>query len=169
MKQQALIERESNEYCTPTKLRIELPYPPTVNHATQARVQLPSADDMRKEFASLASDSNEDPWKRFWKWLRGKAFVQTYKTQEVKDFKLLVWSACNRLNARQRWKNELRISMFIHPPDRRRRDSSNLWKLTEDALMEAGVFEDDSQLKEHRAVMSSPVKGGLVIVEIEVL
>lgn len=165
MKQAPLIdEPRTEEYCNKNKLRIELPYPPSVNSATQYRVQLPSATDMRDGY--LSGDSE---WKVFWKWLRGKAFVQTYKTQETKDFKLLVWSACNRLHARQHWKDDLRISMHIHPPDRRRRDSSNLWKMTEDALMEAGVFEDDSQLKEHHAYMLNPVKDGLVIVEIEVL
>lgn len=108
-------------------------------------------------------------WGLFFKWLQRKVFVQTYKSQETKDFFKHVWSAVNKLNARKRWPHNLKMTMFIHPPDRRRRDSSNLWKMVEDALMEAEVFVDDSQITEHRSVKSSPVKGGLVIVEIEVL
>lgn len=169
MEQQPLIDRKRDEINEPNKVRIELPYPPTVNNATQYRVQMPSTSEMRSMFATLHSESPEDPWKRLWKWLRKKVFVQTYKTQEAKEFKVLVWSAVNRLHARKQWSNELKMTMVIHPPDRRRRDSSNLWKMTEDALQDAGVFVDDSQIKEHHAYWSSPVKDGMVVVELETL
>lgn len=172
MEQQSLIEQNRDEISEGNKIRIELPYPPTVNHAVQYRVQLPKSEAMRDQLYKLLVPNKPltiDATKDFWKWLRKKAFVQTYKTQEVKEFKLNVWSAVNRLEARREWTSELRITMFIHPPDRRKRDSSNLWKLTEDALQAAGVFMDDSQIKEHHAYWSSPVSGGRVVVEIETL
>lgn len=40
----------------------------------------------------------------------------------------------------------LRLEVLVYPPDRRRRDLSNLVKAVEDALTAAGVWEDDSQV-----------------------
>lgn len=169
MEQQSLINRKRDEINDPNKIRIELPYPPSVNSATQYRVQFPSAKEMHSQYQRILHSGEDQTWKSFWKWLRKKVFVQTYKTQEAKEFKVLVWSAVNRLQARKQWSNELKMTMIIHPPDRRRRDSSNLWKMTEDALQDAGVFVDDSQIKEHHAYWSSPVKDGMVVVELETL
>lgn len=45
-------------------------------------------------------------------------------------------------------KSRLRVSIGIHPPDRRRRDIDNLTKSLLDSLEHAGVFDDDEQVDE---------------------
>jgi len=53
----------------------------------------------------------------------------------------------------------------LYPPDKRRRDIDNhAGKGLLDALTEAGVLEDDSQIGDLRAVMHDPVPGGRVCV-----
>ena len=63
----------------------------------------------------------------------------------------------------------LQIVMRVYPPDRRRRDLDNLRKALWDALTAAGVWLDDSQVDDDRAVRCEPVKGGAVTVQIREL
>jgi Holliday junction resolvase RusA-like endonuclease len=63
-----------------------------------------------------------------------------------------------------------RLAIFyaFYPPDKRRRDIGNYEKQTTDALMEAGVFEDDEQIDFIWLVRRPQIKGGqikVVIVE----
>lgn len=63
----------------------------------------------------------------------------------------------------------LSVTLAVSPPDRRRRDLDNLPKGLLDALMHAGVYEDDSQIDELIVRRGKPVKGGSVAVSIEVI
>jgi len=45
---------------------------------------------------------------------------------------------------RVRFDGPVKVSMFLSPPDRRRRDGDNLEKAVMDALVKAGVIQDDS-------------------------
>lgn len=49
---------------------------------------------------------------------------------------------------RPRLEGRLAVCIDLHPPDRRRRDIGNHEKVLIDALVEAGVFEDDEQIDE---------------------
>ena len=66
-------------------------------------------------------------------------------------------------------KLEGRLSMFIalFPPDRRRRDIGNYEKQTTDALMHAGVFDDDEQIDLITIVREEIVKGGQCVVVLQ--
>ncbi len=46
--------------------------------------------------------------------------------------------------SRVRFDRPVKVSMFLSPPDRRRRDGDNLEKAIMDALVKAGVIRDDS-------------------------
>lgn len=61
-------------------------------------------------------------------------------------------------------KIEGRIAVFyaIYPPDKRRRDIGNLEKQTTDALMYAGLFDDDEQIDFILMVRREVVKGGMI-------
>ena len=61
-------------------------------------------------------------------------------------------------------KIEGRIAVFyaLYPPDKRRRDIGNYEKQTTDALMEAGLFDDDEQIDFIWLVRREVVKGGMV-------
>lgn len=57
-----------------------------------------------------------------------------------------------------------RLAVFyaLYPPDKRRRDIGNYEKQTTDALMEAGLFDDDEQIDFIWLVRREVVKGGMV-------
>ncbi len=121
-------------------LRLELPWPPTANHYTGYRV----------------AGSKE------------KQFVQAYPTAKAKEFHRNVQAIVMRDRAARGWSCPLRLSVWTYPPDRRKRDTSNLFKMLEDALQKAGVFDDDYQIAEHHAWRTqNVVKDGMVVVELE--
>jgi len=60
----------------------------------------------------------------------------------------------------------LYVLVYVSPPDKRRRDMSNLEKALFDALEHAGVYLDDEQIDEHRTKRLEPSKPGSVIVRI---
>lgn len=64
---------------------------------------------------------------------------------------------------------ELRVSILLSPPDRRRRDIDNPIKPILDALTHAGVWGDDSQVKSLEIVMMGVTKGGTAHVTVETL
>ncbi len=124
----------------PSGLRLELPWPPSANHYNGHRV------------------AGKPP----------KQFVQVYPTSQAKEFHRNVQAVVMRDRAARGWVCPLRMTFWTYPPDRRKRDTSNLFKMLEDALQKAGVFEDDYQIVEHHAYRTSHVvNGGMVVVELE--
>lgn len=63
----------------------------------------------------------------------------------------------------------LEVTLLACPPDRRRRDLDNLPKALFDALTHAGVWADDSQVDALTIRRMDPVKGGSVLVKVEVM
>jgi len=63
-------------------------------------------------------------------------------------------------------KIEGRLAVFyaFYPPDKRRRDIGNYEKQATDALMEAGLFDDDEQIDFIWLVRRDVVKGGKCVV-----
>ena len=61
------------------------------------------------------------------------------------------------------------LSVRVHafPPDRRRRDLDNLQKALLDAVVAAGVIEDDSNIDELQVVRGKVQSGGMVWVRIQ--
>ncbi len=131
----------SNTSAKPSGLRLELPWPPTANHYTGYRVAGKKG---------------------------GKQFVQAYPTSQAKEFHRNVQAIVMRDRAARGWVCPLKLSFWTYPPDRRKRDTSNLFKMLEDALQRAGVFDDDYQIVEHHAYRTSHVvEDGMVVVELE--
>lgn len=62
----------------------------------------------------------------------------------------------------------LRVTIEAWRPDNRRRDLDNLLKAALDALAYAGVYEDDSQIRDLRIYWSEH-KGGVLVIKIEVI
>lgn len=99
-------------------IRIQLPYPPSVNS--------------------------------YWRHLgRGKHLIsaegRNYK-RRVAEL-VLVERACRSIQ-RDPMRGRLVMEVVAYPPDSRRRDIDNLLKATLDALGDAGVYVDDSQIRE---------------------
>jgi Holliday junction resolvase RusA-like endonuclease len=132
----------SDTSAKPPGLRLELPWPPSANHYNGHRVAGP--------------------------FIKGKQFVQVYPTFQAKEFHRNVQSIVMRDRAARNWSCPLKMSFWTYPPDRRKRDTSNLFKMLEDALQKSGVFMDDYQIVEHHAYRTSNiVDGGMVVVELE--
>lgn len=62
---------------------------------------------------------------------------------------------------------DVKATVKVYPPDKRRRDLDNIFKCLFDALAEAGVYADDRQIKHIDASMNGVVKGGRVEIIIE--
>lgn len=67
----------------------------------------------------------------------------------------------------QPFRERLHVAIHAYPPDRRRRDLSNLPKGLEDALTHAGVWVDDEQIDHLELIRHAVVKGGRVEVVIQ--
>jgi len=61
---------------------------------------------------------------------------------------------------------KVRLALDCYPPDRRRRDLDNLLKSLQDALVNAGLLEDDSLVRCLEMEMLEPIEGGLVHVHV---
>jgi crossover junction endodeoxyribonuclease RusA len=59
------------------------------------------------------------------------------------------------------------LRIDVRPPDRRRRDIDNLVKPVADALVRAGIIEDDSLVDVLSVWRDAPVKGGELRVTIQ--
>lgn len=58
------------------------------------------------------------------------------------------------------------VTLRLNPPDKRQRDIDNVVKSTLDALVQAGVFNDDSQVDGLLVLRQEIVKGGRCSIEI---
>lgn len=65
--------------------------------------------------------------------------------------------------------SRLSLTVHLHFRDRRRADISNRIKALEDALVQAGLFDDDSQIDEEHTYRSSIIKEGKTRIEIKIL
>lgn len=61
----------------------------------------------------------------------------------------------------------LKVHCELFPPDRRKRDMDNAWKVVADSLTKAGVWQDDSLIKSLTLEWGEVHKGGLIRVLIQ--
>ncbi len=81
-------------------------------------------------------------------------------------FKTAVKEICRRENVRNFGSARLCVNIYIHPRSRRNFDLDNCLKAILDALMEANVYDDDSQIDMLSIARSDPKKGGAAVVSI---
>ena len=89
-------------------------------------------------------------------------------TEKGKQFKKEVAHIVNQQQIKF-GKSLVAMTITIHFRDRRIQDLSNRIKALEDALVQAGLMDDDSQIKEIHVYEGQIIKGGKMIVEISSL
>lgn len=87
-----------------------------------------------------------------------------YITAAGKTFRERVAEIVAEHNAKKFGDSRLFVAMRVCGGDKRRRDLDNFCKAGLDALMHAGVFDDDSQIDELHVSRGPIVKGGQCIV-----
>lgn len=117
-------------------LTLVLPFPPSVNH--------------------------------YWRHVIMGKYVRTLISAAGREFKLNVAQALqNQLGAKiDPILCDCRLYVSLHAPDRRRRDVDNYAKALLDSLTEAGVWADDSQIRDLRLVWGGVLPGGKAVVTI---
>ena len=97
-----------------------------------------------------------------WKHAKGRHYL----VQEAKDYFADVMMAVAMQGANIRSEEPLRLQVLLYPPDKRRRDMDNAWKVIGDAMTKAGVWLDDSQIRAKLIEWQDPIKGGKVLVNV---
>jgi crossover junction endodeoxyribonuclease RusA len=87
-----------------------------------------------------------------------------HTTNEAKQYRKDVGWLC--ANAPRFGSKRLALEVAAYPPDKRRRDLDNIQKVLIDALMHAGLFDDDSQIDSLLTLRKEVRKPGCVLVKI---
>jgi len=87
-----------------------------------------------------------------------------YLTAQAKEFySQIKFMVCNQ-GLDVKTDRPLHVVCRICPPDRRRRDMDNVWKVVSDSLTKAGVWIDDYQIEKLELHRLPPAKPGWVTV-----
>lgn len=92
-----------------------------------------------------------------------------YLTERAVTFKHEVWRIAKQYKVASLGGSRLELTVVLYPPDNRVRDIDNVLKPTIDALCQAGIFNDDSQVDVLSVRRAEVVKKGKCVVTIEVL
>jgi crossover junction endodeoxyribonuclease RusA len=92
-----------------------------------------------------------------------------YLTAKATEFKALVAQIVSQSGVKSLGSNRLEIIVTLYPPDNRARDIDNHAKSCLDALCQAGLFDDDSQIDVLTLQRGKVIKGGKTCIFIEVL
>lgn len=107
------------------------------------------------------------------RWTRALGRGRVVLTKEARDYKASIEERFDRMNLPVPFytSEPLAVVYEVHPPDRRRRDLSNILKVLEDSL-NGYLWTDDSQIKAFLMVMMSPIPSGrvdLIVQPLEIL
>ena len=112
---------------------------------------------------------SEIPWppsvNTYWRIWKGRILV----SKKGREYRRTVAKLSLCYGFRHYGKDRLRVTIYAHPPDKRRRDMDNLFKAPLDALQAAVVYVDDSQIDDLRIVRCDVAKPGCLKVKIEVI
>lgn len=93
---------------------------------------------------------------------KGKHYITTKGRDYYADVKMAVMAVGAHIGIDQ----TIRVQCLLYPPDKRRRDMDNAWKVIGDALTKAGVWADDALIRSLLIEWQDPVKGGKVVVSL---
>ncbi|ELD4355200.1 RusA family crossover junction endodeoxyribonuclease [Escherichia coli] len=99
---------------------------------------------------------------RYYRHARGVNYI----SKEGKKYREWVREVIRRFNLDINLKCRLSITVYIAPPDNRRRDIDNIGKALFDAITYSGFWADDSQVDAMKFVRCRKVKGGLLFIKV---
>ncbi|CAB4121106.1 endodeoxyribonuclease RUS [uncultured Caudovirales phage] len=106
------------------------------------------------------------PWppsvNTYWRTVNGRMLISA----DGRAYRTAVMNQILIQRKQMHFDGPLRLTIEAHRPDNRRRDLDNLFKATLDALAHAGVYEDDSQIKDLRIYWADTI-GGMLVVQID--
>lgn len=91
---------------------------------------------------------------------------QRYLDKKVRIFREAVGASVHEQMAGVSLDDSLFMEVYLFPPDRRKRDLDNYMKGLLDALTQAGLWEDDSQIDQLHIYRGEVVDGGSVRIEV---
>lgn len=99
---------------------------------------------------------------RYYRHARGFNYI----SKEGKEYREQVKAIIDLLNLNINLKCRLSITVYIAPPDSRRRDIDNIGKALFDAITYSGFWCDDSQVDAMKFVRCRKVKGGQLFIKV---
>ena len=98
-----------------------------------------------------------------------KPFPKKYLSEKGKEYKIKIKEYVALHNLQLKANIPLIVSITITPPDERKRDIDNLFKILFDSLTDAGFWEDDSYVRELHVTYQPPQKPGSLLMHVEPL
>jgi len=90
-----------------------------------------------------------------------------YMTKKAKEYKELVRYAVYKAKSPKFGDGEqIAVGVVAYPPDNRKRDLDNIFKILGDSLQDAGVYQNDCQIKKIYMEMKPKADVGAVHVKI---
>lgn len=89
-----------------------------------------------------------------------------YLTQQARNYYQLVAEVVRKTGQDGLMTGKLHVECDIYPPDNRRRDIDNAFKVIGDACTKAGVWKDDTQINRLVLERMETVKHGLIAIRI---
>lgn len=89
-----------------------------------------------------------------------------YLTEKARAYYLLVNFEIIKQGAQLGIDQPMSVTCTLHPPDNRRRDMDNAWKVISDSLTRADLWEDDHLVRKLTLEWAKPIKGGKVLVSL---
>jgi crossover junction endodeoxyribonuclease RusA len=97
-----------------------------------------------------------------WKHARGKHYL----TKAAVDYYTQVAWLIKSSGLAMGLDGRLEVEVDIYPPDKRKRDLSNVIKVVEDACTKAGLWQDDSQIDRLVLQRMPSIKGGAIALRV---
>jgi crossover junction endodeoxyribonuclease RusA len=99
----------------------------------------------------------------YWRNINGRTLISV----RGRAYKRVVARLVQWNEAAKRLQGRLTVQVVLHPPDRRKRDIDNSMKALLDAMQEAGVYLDDSQIDRLVIERGEVEKGGVAVITIK--
>lgn len=98
-----------------------------------------------------------------WKHTRqGRHYLTDQAKAYYNEVRYLVMSQGRLINI----DHPIQVSCLLFPPDKRRRDMDNAWKVLADSLTKANVWQDDHLIRKLTLEWQQPMANGRVMVSV---